>query len=416
MPRMTFVRFATSLSRLVLCTVLASMWLGCAGGGPGPRLRGRLRPRRRQAQARRQARAPQGHRCGRRRCRWLRERCGQGRPEGRLHQDAAPINEAGLDGDASSHVHNASDARADTGFDAGYDAGIIYWGPPGSPCGSPGALQGQECGRCGKQTSTCIVRPDGGVPSDGARTPGASSTRGTTRGTHCRPTSGARGGRAPASFHRMPAACLAPRASPPAASAAPGRSCANPTACTGRRRAPGEVDGGCSPGTVEFVVVPSCGAPGVADGGGADATLPDAEADAVASDGGRRDATLGDGGGRDATLNDGAPGEGGGPDGSHRDAAGTDAPAKDADPTDAGIDVLTVVGVVSVCSQTCGSDASSACGPPPTTLTVSNTPQGKVGTIVNFVPSHMNDTLEAQDCPTAYLSRGSRPPMATSRC
>jgi hypothetical protein len=57
-------------------------------------------------------------------------------------------------------------SEAATSNDAGYDGGLVFFGNPGTACTTLGAMQAQACGRCGMQTSTCIKRPDGGVPYD----------------------------------------------------------------------------------------------------------------------------------------------------------------------------------------------------------------------------------------------------------
>jgi hypothetical protein len=412
MPRMTSLRLAATVSPLVLCAGFASMWSGCANGDDKGVVVVYLGND--GGQHKNDAKAAHHPDAGD-------ADVATDAPtrdavpdviDASTDQNAEPNHDAGPDGDASPPNGDASDAVADTGHDAGYDVGIVYWGPPGSACDPLGRIQGEECGRCGNQTSACIERPDGGVPWDAGADVQSPSDAGDAMPPYVWSLWGACTGEL-----TPDAGCMPGTQSIVSCGICGTRLLAcEPDCMYGSTPCAGEVDGGCVPGTIDFVVVPSCSDAGVAEAGGSDAAARDAQTedaqteDAQATDGASQDGTLEGGGIPDATVHDGAAGEGGVPDAASTDDASEDGGAPDgasndgAGPSDAGVDVLTVVGRISMCGQACAWDASSTCGPPPTTLTVSSVATGKVGTIVNFVPSRTDDTLEAQTCPTQYLT------------
>ncbi len=253
----------------------------------------------------------------------------------------------------------------DAGPDSGHDAGfLVLFGPPGSPCAKAGDLQAQTCGICGTQKSTCIVRPDGGIPFDAGsvdagQPPDAGHEAGPAKdagpplvwGEFSTCTGQIDGGCTPGTMTTMSCGLCGSQmvvCEPDCEYAA--------TNCTG------QVDGGCVPGSSVFDILSACEADGGVphDGGVSDAHH-DAAEDA-GHDAGH------DAGTADAGAHDGAA------DVAHHDAGHDAAPV--ASPVIAGND--------KVCSKTCEWTTSPTCELPPTTLTIASQTTGKVTTIVNF--------------------------------
>jgi hypothetical protein len=185
-------------------------------------------------------------------------------------------------------VDSGEDAFEEAGFDAGgFDAGAVFFGNPGTACSQIGAVQAQQCGKCGTQTSMCIARPDGGVPFDAGVTPTVDAghdaaitgdASATTDASHDGSKDGA------------PEATVAPHDSgvdsgpPPfvwgefgactgeiANACLPGtttvQSCGTcgtqtivcePDCQLGATNCVGQVVGGCTPGSIQFVADPAC--------------------------------------------------------------------------------------------------------------------------------------------------------------
>jgi hypothetical protein len=151
------------------------------------------------------------------------------------------------------------------------DSGLVFFGNPGTACTRLGAVQAEQCGHCGTQTSKCIVRPDGGVPFDAAAPPDAGAPL----------DAGHEGGVA----HDAAATDAAKDASPPPLVWGEWGSCSDeidggclPGSSTsqscglcgtqmlicqsdceyGATNCQGQVTGGCTPGSVIFTVTPTC--------------------------------------------------------------------------------------------------------------------------------------------------------------
>jgi len=249
--------------------------------------------------------------------------------------------------------------------DAGYDAGLLFFGHPGSPCTQLGAVQGQACGLCGMATSTCIVRPDGGVPWDagvdaGSPRDGAADASPVADGSN---DAGHDAGAQDAGHDAGHDAGAQDAAK--GKDAGPDLVWSEFGACTGQL-AP---DAGCLPGTQTTV---SCGACGTETF----VCEPDCEYGFLTACAGEVD------GGCIAGSSSFTP-----------------------DPScDAG-----GAGTEKVCSSSCAWNTAMSCVTPPSTLTVSTTIGAKVDTFVTFVASAEKPLLALGMCPTTFSAATSTP-------
>ena len=288
------------------------------------------------------------------------------------------------------------DSGFDAGMDSGMDSGLVFFGSPNTPCTTLGAVQAQTCGICGQQTSTCIVRPDGGVPFDAGMDSGAGATDAAhDSGTH---DAGSHDGSATGDLDGASDAphdgTVGTEAATDAAKDAPhdsahdtGEAAAEDAAKdaakdAGKDAGPdlvwglfgactNEIPGGCVPGTTSTMSCGFCGTQTVV-------CEPDCELGATNCVG------QVDGGCAPGTV-DFVP-----------------------DPTcsDSGIG-----GKEKTCTTTCEWNASSACVLPPSTLTISSTAGGKVDTFVAFVAAQEDPLLDesAGFCPTTLMTSDKTP-------
>jgi hypothetical protein len=327
-------------------------------------------------------------------------------------------HDAPHDGHADAADAHPHDAGHDTGFDAPMDAPrdagfLVYFGPPGSPCPKLGDIQLESCGICGTQTSTCIVRPDGGVLYDAGPDTGHDASPPPDSG-HVMRDSGTDlvWSTFTACTKEIDGGCL-----PGTAMEAGCGLCGTqllvcePDCEWGATNCAGQVPHGCVPGATTFDISAAC----EADGGAVDAPVHDGDApdtgtrdaahdtssherdaahdtgshrDAGSRDAGSRDAGSRDAGGRDASSDVRASDTG-----SH-DAAHAD--AHDSGPMAS----PPISGTAQVCANTCLWSAPSACEMPPSSLTIATQPTGKVSTIVNFSATQETSRLLLGGCPT----------------
>ena len=209
-------------------------------------------------------------------------------PDAGMDTGAHDTGIVGIDNFVPPTPDAGKDVSMPPGVDAGFDGGLVFFGNPGSTCATLGAQQAQSCGICGMQTSTCIVRPDGGVPFD-AGIDAASAVD----GAHDAPLAvdaAPADGSTEASPHDAAVVDAAKDAGPalvwsewgsctaelsPDAGCLPGTqtttSCGTcgtqtlvcePDCEYGATACVGQVDGGCSPGSVSFTPSAACGVDG----------------------------------------------------------------------------------------------------------------------------------------------------------
>jgi hypothetical protein len=236
-----------------------------------------------------------------------------------------------------------------------FDAGPSFFGPPGSQCATLGATQVQACGRCGSQTSTCVLAPDGAVlvvPDTGAPEAGAADAT--------LPDAAADAGKTGDAG--------------PVHDAGPGHDAGHDaggalliwgpfSACTG------ENDAGCVPGTTTTTTCGLCGTQMTV-------CEPDCELGATNCTG--------------EILDGCAPG------------------SVDFQPS-AACGGGSLEGMQRTCNSTCAWDASTACTLPPTSLIISPTVAGKVGTFVDFVATQEQGILTLTSCPSSASAVTSTP-------
>jgi hypothetical protein len=256
------------------------------------------------------------------------------------------------------------DSTVPPGMDAGFDGGLVFFGNPGSTCTTLGAMQAQSCGRCGMQTSTCIVRPDGGVPFDAgidATLDAAAPDSATVEAGHAETGSGDASPTDAAAHDAAPEASHADAAKDSGKDAGPALVWSEWGACTAEL----SPDAGCLPGTQMNALCGACGTQSFF-------CEPDCEYGATVCtgqiDGGCLPGTV------DFTPTAACSGDGG------------------------------FGGTQQTCTTTCTWDASAACVTPPTTLTVSTTVGGKLSTVVDFVATSEKPLVGLGFCPATLTA------------
>jgi hypothetical protein len=266
---------------------------------------------------------------------------------GSIDQFVAPTPDAG--GETGSD----SGPAADTG--APFDAGLLFYGNPGTSCATLGAVQAQQCGVCGTQTSTCIVMPDGGVPFDAGASDAAVTDAAADAVSDAVAADAADAGDAAALVDAAADAGTVADAAD-----------AGPTLVWGEFGAcSGEVDGGCLPGTTTTVACGLCG---------------------TQSNICQNDCTIGTTNCVGQVLNGCTPG-------SVQFTLESTCTTANA-----------IGGYAQTCSSTCALQSSMTCTPPPTTLTVPVVVGGKVNTYVDFVAAQEDPRLALQSCPTTLVT------------
>jgi len=320
--------------------------------------------------------------------------------------------EAGFDAFVSADVfvEPSPDGSGDTGvgpgFDAGFDGGLVYWGPPGSPCATLGAVQVQACGRCGTQTSTCVVRPDGGIiaPSDGGtesgtghdamttdsgREAGAQDSGHDAGGSDGGPDGVAADGSAEGGGHDATvdagshdaaaetgadAAHVSQEGGASDAAKDAGKDASSPYVWSLFGACASEIDGGCLPGTSTTVSCGTCGTQTIL-------CEPDCEYGVTSCQG--------------QVANGCLPGS-------------VDFQVVPACAVDGGVG-----GKLQTCNSSCSwGDASTSCTVAPNALTASVTPSAKVDTIVNLTAAQTALTLMSGNCPVSLANGNISTPYA----